>query len=136
MDNQQGPAVQQKDLCSMLCASLDGSGEWIHAYVWPSPFAVHLKLSTLLITHTPTQNKKLKRKPSQSPFSWSLHPAKCLLNMSLKKGRNQNFKAQSTQPHNRSGSDPLGEMMVSSIWASGATTSACKQERYRAEERF
>ena len=64
------------------------------------------------------------------------HPATCLLNMSLKKGRNQNFKAQNTQPYNRSGSDQLGEMMVSFIWASGATTSACKQERYWAEERF
>ena len=32
----------------MLCGSLDGrgvGGEWIHAYVWLSPFAVHLKLS-------------------------------------------------------------------------------------------
>ena len=27
-------------------------GEWIHVYVWPSPFAVHLKL-TSLIGYTP-----------------------------------------------------------------------------------
>ena len=92
-----------------------------------------------IVSHPyPSAKLKVKKKknPSQSPFSWSLHPAKCLLNMSLKKGRNQNFKAQNTQPYNRSGSDQLGEMMVSFIWASGATTSACKEERYQAEERF
>ena len=36
------------ELYSMLCASLDGrgvvGGEWIHVYVWLSPFTVHLKL--------------------------------------------------------------------------------------------
>ena len=39
-------------------------GEWIHVYVWPSPFAVHLKLSQhrLLIDYTPIQNKNLKKK--------------------------------------------------------------------------
>ena len=26
MDNQQGPTIQQRELCSMLCGSLDGSG--------------------------------------------------------------------------------------------------------------
>ena len=48
MDKQQEPTVQHRKLCSMLCGSLDGrgvGGEWIHAYVWLSPFAVHLKLS-------------------------------------------------------------------------------------------
>ena len=46
--NQQGPTVQHLELCSMLCGSLDGGefrGEWIHAYVWLSPSAVHLRLS-------------------------------------------------------------------------------------------
>ena len=50
---------------SMLCASLDGKafgGEWIHVHVGLSPFAVHLELSqrSLLISHTPILNKKLK----------------------------------------------------------------------------
>ena len=41
-------------------------GEWIHVYVWLSPFTVHLKLiTTLLINYTPIQNaygvKKNKR---------------------------------------------------------------------------
>lgn len=44
----QGPAVEHRELCSMSCGSLDGRGvwgEWTHAYVRLSPFAVHLKLS-------------------------------------------------------------------------------------------
>ena len=48
MDSQQGPAVQHRELCSVLCSSLDGRGvwgEWIHVYVRLSPFAGHLKLS-------------------------------------------------------------------------------------------
>ena len=42
MDNQQGPTVQHREVCSVLCGSLDGRGvwgEWIHVYVWLSPFA-------------------------------------------------------------------------------------------------
>ena len=39
-------------------------GEWIHVYVWLSPFAVHLKLSQhgLLISYTPIQFKKKKKR--------------------------------------------------------------------------
>ena len=36
--------------CSMLCGSLmrgEFGGEWIHVYVWQSPFAVLLKLAQL-----------------------------------------------------------------------------------------
>ena len=42
--NQQGPTVQHRELCSMLCGSLDGrgvGGEWIHVYVWLSPNTVN-----------------------------------------------------------------------------------------------
>ena len=45
MDSQQGPTVQHMELCWMLCGSLDEAelgGEWIHVYVWLSPFPVHL----------------------------------------------------------------------------------------------
>ena len=48
MDNQKGPAVMHRELCSMLCSSLDGRGVWGRmdtVYVWLCPFAVHLKLS-------------------------------------------------------------------------------------------
>jgi len=38
----------------------ESGGEWIHVYVWLSPFAIHLK--TLLIGYTPIQNNKLKGK--------------------------------------------------------------------------
>ena len=31
----------------------ESGGEWIHVYVWLSPFAVHLKLTTLLTNYTP-----------------------------------------------------------------------------------
>ena len=38
-------------------------GEWIHVYVWLSPFTVHLKLSQhcLLIGYTPVKKKKEKK---------------------------------------------------------------------------
>ena len=45
------------ELCSVLCASLDGvgfGGEWICIYVWQSPFTVHLDLSQHC--YTPIQN--------------------------------------------------------------------------------
>ena len=48
-------------------------GEWIHVYVWLSPFPVHLKLSQcclLLGWYTPIQNKKFKNKlKKKQPFS-------------------------------------------------------------------
>ena len=37
-------------------------GEWIHVYVYLTPFLVHLKLTTLSIGYTSIQNKKLKKK--------------------------------------------------------------------------
>ena len=45
MDNQQGSTVQHVEIRSLLCGSLDGRGvgEWIHVYVWLSPFAAHLQ---------------------------------------------------------------------------------------------
>ena len=50
--NQQGPTAQHMELCSMLCGSLDVRGfgrEWIHVYLWLSPFTAHLRLTQLLI---------------------------------------------------------------------------------------
>ena len=39
------------------------AGEWMHVYVWLSPFAVHLKLSQhcFLIGYTPIQKKKFNK---------------------------------------------------------------------------
>ena len=48
MDNQQGPTVQHRELCSMLCGSRAERGmwgEWMHICLWLSPFTVHLELS-------------------------------------------------------------------------------------------
>ena len=40
------------------------AGEWIHAYIWLSPFAVHLKLlqHCLLTGYSPIQNKTFFKK--------------------------------------------------------------------------
>ena len=44
-------------------------GEWIHVYVWLSPFADYLKLSetitAVFISYTPIQNKKFKKKKNE-----------------------------------------------------------------------
>ena len=70
MDSQQKPIVQHMELCSVTCASLDGSGVWgrmdtricMAESLHHSPEAV----TTLSIGYTPIQNgfglKKLKRK--------------------------------------------------------------------------
>ena len=47
MDNQRGPTVPLRELCSVLLAILDGGrarGEWMHVYAWLSPFADHLEV--------------------------------------------------------------------------------------------
>ena len=56
------PAQQTDSLPTELPGKNPFVGEWLHAYVWLSPFAIHLKIITLLIGYTPMQNKKLKKK--------------------------------------------------------------------------
>ena len=54
-DDQEGPTVEHRELCSMLCGSLDGGesgGEWIHVYVWLGPCARET-ITTLFIGYTP-----------------------------------------------------------------------------------
>ena len=71
MENQQGPAGQLRELCSMSDGSLDGRGVWgrmdtcICTHVH---FTIHLKLSQhcLLISYTLIQNKKLKKKKTNT----------------------------------------------------------------------
>ena len=52
----------QYKLATLVVAWVGGAfgGEWIHVYVWLSPFAFHLKPSQhcLLIGYTPTQKDK------------------------------------------------------------------------------
>jgi len=64
MDNQQGPTVQHRELCSVLCGGLDMRGlgaEWIRVYVWLSPFAFPPETITTLYVncYTSIQNKSI-----------------------------------------------------------------------------
>ena len=65
MNNQQGPAVQHRDLCSMLFGSLDGRGVWGRMDSCTCiPESLHCApetITTVLIGYTPVQNKVLKR---------------------------------------------------------------------------
>ena len=62
-------------LCSMLCGNLDAGefgDEWIHVYAWLSPFAIHLKLSHIVIY--PNRKYKAEKKIKQYRNS-NLHSA-------------------------------------------------------------
>jgi len=70
MDNQQGPTVWHRELCSMLCGSLDGRAVWGRMdtciCMAESPCCSPGTITTLLISYTPIQNKKfLKKKKKQ-----------------------------------------------------------------------
>ena len=64
MDNQQGPIVQHMELCSMLCASLDGRGVWgrmdTYTCMAGSLCCSSETTTTLSIGYHPKQNKKFK----------------------------------------------------------------------------
>ena len=64
MDHQQGPTVQHRELCSMLCGSLDGKEVWGRMdtciYMAESLFYSPETFTTLLIGYTAIQNKNLK----------------------------------------------------------------------------
>ena len=64
MDNQQGPTVQHRELCSVLCGKLDEREDWggMDACIFMAEsFCYTLKLSQhcLLIGYTTIQNKKV-----------------------------------------------------------------------------
>ena len=64
MDNQQGPTVQHREFCPMLCGSLDGRGLWERMDTCVSiAEALHCSPEsiTLLMGYSPTQNKKFKK---------------------------------------------------------------------------
>ena len=62
MDKQQGPAIKQMGLCSMLCGSLDGKGVWMridaNMCMAESLFCPPGTITTLLIGYIPIPNKK------------------------------------------------------------------------------
>ena len=66
MGNQQGPIVQHRELCSLLCSSLYGRRVWgrMDTYICMAE-SLHCSpetIMTLLIRYTSIQNKKLKIK--------------------------------------------------------------------------
>ena len=72
MDNQQGPTVSHRELCSM-CGSLDGRGVWgrMDTCIWMAE-SLHCSpetITTLLIGYTLIQNKKLKIKTRQNAIT-------------------------------------------------------------------
>ena len=64
MDNQQAPTVQHSKLCSILCGNLGGKRIWGRMdtciCMAESFRGSHETITTLLISHTPVQNKKFK----------------------------------------------------------------------------
>ena len=62
MDNQQGPTIQHRELCSMLCGSLDWMGVWgrmdTRTCMAESLCCPPETITTLLISYTPMKNKK------------------------------------------------------------------------------
>ena len=66
MDNQHGPTVQHRELCSVLCGTLDRRGvcRRMDTCICMAE-SLHCSLETiiiLLIDYTPTQNGKFKKK--------------------------------------------------------------------------
>ena len=79
MDNQQGPTAWHREVCSMLYGSLEGRGVWgrmdtcvcIAESLCCSPETI----TTLVISYTPIQNKKLKKKRIGQAYGPSGFPA-------------------------------------------------------------
>ena len=74
MDNHQGPTVQHRELCSMLGSSLNESGVAgrmdIGIWMAESRCCPPETITTLSISYTPIQNKKLKQKKMRQQPSW------------------------------------------------------------------
>ena len=82
MNNQQGPTVEHMELYSMFCGNLDGrgfGGEWIHVYVWLSPFTVHLKPSQHCYSAIPQYKIKKFFLSVTVMFWYNLYPNALLL---------------------------------------------------------
>ena len=69
MDNQQGPPVQHRKLCSTLGGSLDGRRVWgrmdTGICLAESPCCSPKTVTALLTRYTPKQNKKVKKKKNR-----------------------------------------------------------------------
>ena len=69
MDNQQKPILWHMELCSVLCASLDGRGAWgrMDACICMIELLCCLPeiITTLIISYTSIQNKKFRRRKKE-----------------------------------------------------------------------
>ena len=74
MDSQQGPTVKHRELCSVLCGSLDGRGVWgrmgICICMAESLHCSPGTITALLTGNTPIQNNKFK-KDRETGLTWS-----------------------------------------------------------------
>ena len=65
MENQQGQIVWNSAQYAAAWMGGGLAGGWIHVYVWLSPFAVPLKLSTTLLIGYTYKIKKVKKKKKE-----------------------------------------------------------------------
>ena len=76
MENQQGPAGQHRDLCSVSCGSLDGRGVWGRrdpcTCMAESLYYLAETITILLIGYMPIENKKHFKKNEIMPFAVTL----------------------------------------------------------------
>ena len=144
MHNQQGPTAECRELCSVLCGSLDGRGVWgtMDTLLCMTLCCTPKATTTVLISYTPTQNKMLKKKtklylhdfykiscPVASPCDGLcpiLFPEKSLF--SYKPSIAQTWQLTSSQTHNQAPLHTKRHMMgtgqgqdfsLRSCWAGG-----------------
>ena len=69
--NQQEPTVQPREVCFMLCGSLDGRGAWERMDTCICTAESHCcppeTITTMLTSYTPILNKKLKKRTKARP---------------------------------------------------------------------
>ena len=73
MDNQQGPAVQHRELSSVLYSSLDGRG------VWGRMDTATCVAETETISYIPIQNENFFKASGVYVYTWSVHTVGCLI---------------------------------------------------------
>ena len=78
LDNQQGPTVQHKELYSMLCGGLDrrGVSGRMDTCIRMAELLCYSPETTtiLLISYTPIENKKLKKKKAEHNYHNLIFP--------------------------------------------------------------
>ena len=87
LDNQQGPTVQHRALCSMLCGSLDGRGDWGRMdtciCMAESLHCPPETITILLISCIPIQNKRVLKNKDMVCDVVALHGSSMLYLIAL-----------------------------------------------------